>query len=271
MQESDYGRIFNEVENEKRLEEERQQEKARIYAEQEQRKYTVEGEKLANELLAKFADQKQTVFKFSYIDSVREVVNNQVVTYREAENYPIQYDDGTITATGRIMNTRLAHHGLQVVCIRELESNDPGSNKWEYTHSVMLGNGSSFNKTDKAEGSYYRNEKIYEISIKRVVLPNNAEQQSRQYSSNTNSDKSGIATASLVLGIVSLFFCMWFVSPVALILGIIGRKQTQTKKGYATAGIVMGLIGTVLMLLVIALYVAVIINPDFKNVLNKYN
>jgi len=62
---------------------------------------------------------------------------------------------------------------------------------------------------------------------------------------------NGIAVASLVLGIVSIVFSwIWFLALpagiVAIVLGVKARKLGGPKAGMATAGLVMGIIGTVL-------------------------
>lgn len=66
---------------------------------------------------------------------------------------------------------------------------------------------------------------------------------------------NGLAIASLVLGILWLY---WIGSILALIFGFIAKSQidrsngTQTGRGMAVAGIVLGLIGIVVPLLAIA-------------------
>ena len=71
----------------------------------------------------------------------------------------------------------------------------------------------------------------------------------------TTGEKTGYATAALVLGILSLFCSMIYLSPVAMILGIIGRKRAPSVKGRATAGMVMGIIGTVIIVAIIVVFV----------------
>ncbi|HAS12906.1 MAG TPA: hypothetical protein DCS55_20720, partial [Acidimicrobiaceae bacterium] len=66
---------------------------------------------------------------------------------------------------------------------------------------------------------------------------------------------NGLAIASLVLGILWLY---WIGSILALIFGLIAKSQidnsngTQTGRGLAVAGIVLGLIGIVVPLLAVA-------------------
>lgn len=80
----------------------------------------------------------------------------------------------------------------------------------------------------------------------------------------------GMSTAAMVLGIVSLVLVMtlWgsfvaiLTAPVALGLGIAARRKTdrgeQGGRSYATAGMVMGIIGTVISALLIVLLVLLI-------------
>jgi hypothetical protein len=65
-------------------------------------------------------------------------------------------------------------------------------------------------------------------------------------------EKTGYATAALVLGILSLFGL--YLSPAALILGIIGRKRAPSVKWRATVGMVIGIIGTVVLTALIILF-----------------
>ncbi len=78
-----------------------------------------------------------------------------------------------------------------------------------------------------------------------------------------NKVPTGFAVASLVLGIISIVCCCLY--PVALALGIlaivfavINRRQAGTFSGLSTAGLVLGIVGTVL-----ALYLLIdsIVNP----------
>ena len=77
------------------------------------------------------------------------------------------------------------------------------------------------------------------------------------------------ATAALVVGIVAVagtFMCVLpiLVSPVAWVLGAQARKQIRSApqqwggEGKATAGMVLGIIGTVLLALLIVVLVAVV-------------
>jgi Na+/melibiose symporter-like transporter len=72
---------------------------------------------------------------------------------------------------------------------------------------------------------------------------------------------SGVAIASLVLGIISIvLFCISYVSipcaVLAIVLGALGRSKAASGeaggKGVATAGIVMGVVAIALALLAIA-------------------
>lgn len=60
----------------------------------------------------------------------------------------------------------------------------------------------------------------------------------------------GLATASLVLGIVSFFLFPVICGPLAIVFGIMAKKQGNTS-GVATAGIVTGIIGLVLWIIML--------------------
>lgn len=65
-------------------------------------------------------------------------------------------------------------------------------------------------------------------------------------------EKKGYSIASLVLGILSVcFFCVWYISIpaaiLAIIFGVLGRKQGA--KGMATAGLILGIVAGVLVLM----------------------
>jgi DNA-directed RNA polymerase subunit RPC12/RpoP len=68
---------------------------------------------------------------------------------------------------------------------------------------------------------------------------------------------SGLAAASLVLGIISIpGFCLWVVGPLAIIFGSLALSRSRagdSGRGSAIAGITCGAIGTLLTILVMAL------------------
>lgn len=74
---------------------------------------------------------------------------------------------------------------------------------------------------------------------------------------------SGKAVGSMVTGIVSIVFCYLgvFIGPVAIVLAVLGKKDikrshgTQSGEGMATAGLVTGIIGTVIWFAVDALMI----------------
>ena len=81
---------------------------------------------------------------------------------------------------------------------------------------------------------------------------------------------NGKATTALVLGICGIALCPLILSIPALVLGYQARGEidrsggTQGGRGQAIAGIVMGWIGLVLGLLILAFFVFVLaIDPDF--------
>jgi hypothetical protein len=69
---------------------------------------------------------------------------------------------------------------------------------------------------------------------------------------------SGMAVASLVLGIVGMVFFPFVPSILAIIFGVIGTGQVKKSngllkgKGLATAGIILGIIAIVIVIIVIA-------------------
>jgi len=89
-------------------------------------------------------------------------------------------------------------------------------------------------------------------------------------------DKSGLAIAALVCGILSL--CSWLIpfcgGPIALagiILGVLGMKSS--KKGMALAGLIMAAIG--ILLTIINAVAGAILAPmlggfDVNSILNQY-
>jgi hypothetical protein len=70
---------------------------------------------------------------------------------------------------------------------------------------------------------------------------------------------NGLATASLVLGIIAIPLCFMVVpSILAVVFGVIGlnrskQSPTQNGRGKAIAGLVLGSVALVLMILVVAL------------------
>ncbi len=66
----------------------------------------------------------------------------------------------------------------------------------------------------------------------------------------------GMAIASLVCGLVALFCSGGTLSILALIFGIIAKKQ-GSKSGMATAGIVLGAVGIALMIIAVVFCVVV--------------
>lgn len=75
---------------------------------------------------------------------------------------------------------------------------------------------------------------------------------------------------ALVLGIVGLLCCGIFTAIPALIVGIMANKEIgasggyQAGRGMAIAGIVLGTVGTILSLLLIAFWGFVVTAPEFQ-------
>jgi hypothetical protein len=62
---------------------------------------------------------------------------------------------------------------------------------------------------------------------------------------------SGLAVASLVMGIVGLLVSLFGIIPIlAVVFGVMARRRGENS-GLATAGIVLGIIGLVLMVVVL--------------------
>lgn len=87
-----------------------------------------------------------------------------------------------------------------------------------------------------------------EFSDKAVSCPfcgcpiNDARQVGGIYESNYAPPRTGMAIASMVLGIISLFTWLFFIgfllAAIGLILGVISLLNNQSGKGMATAGVV---------------------------------
>ena len=65
-------------------------------------------------------------------------------------------------------------------------------------------------------------------------------------------DGKGLAIASLVCGIVGLFFFGIILGPLAIVFSVMARKKGFTS-GMATAGLVLGIIAVVLYVIAIVL------------------
>ncbi|MFI0999425.1 DUF4190 domain-containing protein [Streptomyces galbus] len=70
----------------------------------------------------------------------------------------------------------------------------------------------------------------------------------------SGSRTNGLAIASLCCGIIGLFFLNIVLGPLAIVFGVIARRQAGVKNGagMATAGIVLGVIDVVLWLVLLA-------------------
>jgi len=66
----------------------------------------------------------------------------------------------------------------------------------------------------------------------------------------------GLATASLVLGIIGLVMCGLFLSIPGLVCGIMAKKQGN-KGGKATAGLILSIVATALWALGIIFYILI--------------
>ena len=81
------------------------------------------------------------------------------------------------------------------------------------------------------------------------------------YSYPPQSQSSGLAIASMVLGIVSLFFCIWYIAIpcgiLAIIFGVIAGNKAKAGlgggEGMAKAGLIMGVIGLAIDVIIVIL------------------
>lgn len=78
------------------------------------------------------------------------------------------------------------------------------------------------------------------------------------------------ATWALILGILGPFCCGIFTAIPALILGIVARKEidasggSQTGRGMAIAGIILGIVGIVVSVLFIVFWGYIVTTPEFQ-------
>lgn len=90
-----------------------------------------------------------------------------------------------------------------------------------------------------------------------------APMQYRSYVAAPAKSTNGLAVASMILGIVWIF---WLGSLLALIFGLIASKQItergQSGKGMAIAGIILGIVGILILVFVIIVSVAVTHTPS---------
>jgi hypothetical protein len=81
------------------------------------------------------------------------------------------------------------------------------------------------------------------------------------YSTPGASKPAGLAIASMVLGIVSLLFCIWYIAIpcgiLAIVFGIIAGNKAKTGEGggagMAKAGFIMGCIGLAIDIIIVIL------------------
>ena len=97
------------------------------------------------------------------------------------------------------------------------------------------------------------------------------------YQKGPQDEKSGLAIASMILGIVSVVLsCLWYIAGpcglIGLILGIISKVKKYGGKGFSTAGIILSVIGMLLCIVIIIVAVVFVLNyPEvFENSGYKY-
>lgn len=69
---------------------------------------------------------------------------------------------------------------------------------------------------------------------------------------------NSIPIIALVLGVVSLLAFMWFLGIAAIILGVIGVRRYKENRGFSIAGLVTGIISTLLMIGAIIFFIVMI-------------
>ncbi len=72
----------------------------------------------------------------------------------------------------------------------------------------------------------------------------------------TTDSANSIPIIALVLGCASLVTFMWFLGIPAIILGIIGLRRYKENRGFSIAGLVSGIISTVLLIGAIFFFIA---------------
>lgn len=89
----------------------------------------------------------------------------------------------------------------------------------------------------------------------------------------TTDASNSIPIIALVLGVVSLVTFMWFLGIVAIVLGIIGIRRYKENRGFSIAGLVTGIISTLLMigaiLFIITMIAISVLNSDPDNYMNN--
>ncbi|MEV5316711.1 DUF4190 domain-containing protein [Streptomyces sp. NPDC052687] len=70
----------------------------------------------------------------------------------------------------------------------------------------------------------------------------------------SGSRTNGLAIASLSCGVIGLFFLNLILGPLAIIFGVVARRQAAVKNGagMAKAGIILGVVDVVLWLVLLA-------------------
>ncbi|MBI3889831.1 DUF4190 domain-containing protein [Candidatus Saccharibacteria bacterium] len=69
---------------------------------------------------------------------------------------------------------------------------------------------------------------------------------------------NSIPIIALVLGVVSLLTFMWFLGIAAIILGVIGMRRYKENRGFSIAGLVTGIISTLLMISTVIFFIVMI-------------
>jgi hypothetical protein len=101
------------------------------------------------------------------------------------------------------------------------------------------------------------------------------QQNYQQYQEPEVKKSSGMAIASMVLGIVSFIFsCVFYISIpagiVGLILGIISLKNRKGGKGMAIAGVILSGIGLLIAIIVVITAASLINNPYLSDLMQEF-
>lgn len=85
---------------------------------------------------------------------------------------------------------------------------------------------------------------------------------------NPQDDGKGFAIASLVCSILSMFCCGIFMAPLGIIFALIAKSK-GSKSGMATAGLIVGIVAIIIMVLSFIASIAAMSTSDFYSVMIK--
>ncbi len=128
--------------------------------------------------------------------------------------------------------------------------NNPYSSSQQSNYYEQQNQYNQSQQNQYGQSNYYSQQTDYQNHYNQPV--DNAYRQ-QQYVSYEQPSGKGFATASLVLGIVSVCTCCGGLLPsvLGLIFGIISRSKQKENNGMAVAGIILSAIGIIISLVVI--------------------